>query len=125
MNLKALMTFPEDKVRALVGLPPAALGELFCVASPAVQQRREHEHAHKPGRKRKVGGGRKRLLKPYQEILLTLISLRHNVAFCVVGLMFGVSADVAENTFHEIIGVLKEVCPANRWEAEKRWTKGS
>jgi len=123
MNLKALMTFPEDKVRALVGLPPAALGELFCVALPAVQQRREHEHAHKPGRKRKVGGGRKRLLKPYQEILLTLISLRHNVAFCVVGLMFGVSADVAENTFHEIIGVLKEVCPANRWEAEKRWTK--
>jgi hypothetical protein len=52
-----------------------------------------------------------------------LIYLRHNVAFCVVGLIFGVSADVAENTLHEIVGVLKDVCPANRWEAQKRWTK--
>ena len=70
-----------------------------------------------------VGGGRKRLLKPYQEVLLTLIYLRHNVAFCVVGRLFDVSADVAENTFHEIVGVLKEVCPSDRWEAKKRWTE--
>jgi hypothetical protein len=61
---------------------------------------------------------------PYQEVLIILVYLRHNVAFCVVGLMFDVSADVAENTFHEIVGVLKEVCPAFLgFEAEKRWTK--
>ena len=53
---------------------------------------------------------------------MTLIYLRHNVAFCVVGHLFDVSADVAENTFHEILGVLKEVCPSDRWEAEKRRT---
>ena len=53
---------------------------------------------------------------------MTLIYLRHNVAFCVVGRLFDVSADVAENTFHEILGVLKEVCPSDRWEAEKRRT---
>src|SRR5450631_129331 len=123
MNLKALTTFPEDKVRALVGLTHAALGELLLTALPEIQRRRQQEQAQKQNRKRKTGGGRKRLLKPYQEVLLTLIYLRHNVAFCVVGLMFGVSADVAENTFHEIVGVLKDVCPANRWEAEKRWTK--
>jgi len=123
MNLKALTTFPEDKVRALLGLTHAALAELLLVALPEIQRRREQQQAKKPDRRRKVGGGRKRLLKPYQEILLTLLYLRHNVAFCVVGLMFDVSADVAENTFHEIVGVLKDVCPANRWEAEKRWTK--
>ena len=122
MNIQALITFPEDKVHALIGLNHAALGALLAEALPEIDSRRRKEQADKP-RRRKMGGGRKRLLKPYQEVLLTLIYLRHNVAFCVVGLMFGVSADVAENTFHEIVGVLKEVCPANRGEAEKRWTK--
>ena len=122
MNIQALTTFPEDKVHALVGLNHAALGALLAEALPEIDQRRHQEQADKP-RRRKVGGGRKRLLKPYQEVLLTLIYLRHNVAFCVVGMMFNVSADVAENTFHEIVGVLKDVCPANRWEAEKHWTK--
>lgn len=122
MNIQALLTFPEDKVHALVGLNHSALGALLAEALPEIDRRRRQEQADKP-RRRKVGGGRKRLLKPYQEVLLTLIYLRHNVAFCVVGMMFNVSADVAENTFHEIVGVLKEVCPANRWEAEKRWTK--
>jgi len=122
MNIQALTKFPEDKVRALVGLNHAALGALLAEALPEIDRRRREEQAGKP-RRRKVGGGRKRLLQPYQEVLLTLIYLRHNVAFCVVGMMFNVSADVAENTFHEIVGVLKDVCPANRWEAEKRWTK--
>ena len=123
MNLTELTRCPENKVRSLFGLTHAALAELFATALPAIErQRRQQQHA-KPARKRKVGGGRKRLLKPYQEVLLTLVYLRHNVAFSVVGLLFGVSADVAENTFHEIVGVLQDVCPANRWEAEKRWTK--
>jgi hypothetical protein len=122
MNIQALTKFPEDKVRALVGLNHAALGALLAEALPEIDRRRREEQAGKP-RRRKVGGGRKRILLPYQEVLLTLIYLRHNVAFCVVGLMFSVSADVAENTFHEIVGVLKDICPANRWEAEKRWTK--
>jgi hypothetical protein len=123
MKLTQLTTCPEDKVRALLGLTPAALGELLAAALPVIAQKRTQGQQSKQNRKRKVGGGRKRLLAPYQEVLLTLVYLRHNVAFCVVGAMFGVSADVAENTFHEIVAVLKEVCPANRWEAEKRWTK--
>jgi hypothetical protein len=123
MNLNQLNRFPQDKVRALFGLTPAALAQLLEVALPEIHQRRQLQQLKKPKRLRKVGGGRKRLLAPYQEVLLTLMYLRHNVAFCVVGGFFDVSADCAENTFHEIVGVLKEVCPANRWEAEKRWTK--
>ena len=123
MNLTQLQRFPEDKIRALLGLTKPALGELLLVALPEKQRRRTQQQHNKPQRKRKVGGGRKRLLQPYQEILLTLLYLRHNVAFAVVGMLFGVSADVAENTFHETVGLLRDVCPANRWEAEKRWTK--
>ena len=37
--------------------------------------------------------------------------------------MFGVSADVAETTFDAIVAVLRALCPANLWDAEKRWTQ--
>lgn len=123
MNLTELTKYPEDKVRALVGLTPQALGALLLTVLPEIERRRRQQQADKPQRKRQTGGGRKRLLKPYQEVLLTLIYSRHNVAFAIVGVMFGVSADVAENTFHEIVAVLRDLCPANRYEAEKRWTK--
>jgi len=123
MNLTQLTRYPQDKVRSLFGLTHAALGELFAVALPEIARRRLLQQQNKPRRKRHVGGGRKRLLAPYQEVLVTLIYVRHNVAFSVVGALFDVSADVAENTFHEIVQVLRDVCPANRFEAEKRWTK--
>ena len=54
---------------------------------------------------------------------MTLLYLRHNVSHEVVGGMFGVSADTSENTFHEVVGVLREVCPSSRWDAEKKWNK--
>ena len=54
---------------------------------------------------------------------MTLIYLRHNVVHAVVGELFEVSADTSENTFHEVIQVLKAICPSDRWEAEKRWKK--
>jgi hypothetical protein len=56
-------------------------------------------------------------------VLLTLLYLRHNVSHEVVGSMFGVSADTSENTFHEVIVVLQQVCPSGRWDAEKKWNK--
>ena len=121
--MKQLARFPDDKIRSLFGLTPAALGQLLAEALPEIARRRRQSQLDRPGRKRAVGGGRRRLLKPYQEVLLVLIYLRHNVCFTVVGALFDVSADVAENTFHEIVGVLRDVCPANRFEAEKRWTK--
>src|SRR4029077_18437406 len=37
--------------------------------------------------------------------------------------VFGVSTDTAENTFHAGVFVLREVCPAQRWDAEKRGKK--
>jgi hypothetical protein len=123
MNIDEIARYPEDKIRSLFGLTHATLGQLLAEALPEVARRRLQGQLDRPQRKRAVGGGRKRLLKPYQEVLLVLIYLRHNVCFTMVGALFKVSADVAENTFHEIVGVLKDVCPANRFEAEKRWTK--
>src|SRR5262249_55996088 len=124
MNLEHLSSYPADKVRALLGLTVAALSELLAKVLPELRHRRQAERIRRPGRQRAVGGGRRRQLKPYQEVLLTLIYLRHNVAHAVVGELFGVSADTSENTFHEVVFVLRDVCPAQRWDAEKRWKKG-
>lgn len=124
MNLSHLQRFSKSRVRALFGLTPAALGELLIAVLPVLVERRQQQQAQRPDRKRAPGGGRKRSLAPYQEVLLTLVYLRHNVAHEVVGHLFGVSADVSENTFHEVVAVLREVCPSQRWEAEKRWQKG-
>jgi len=123
MNLEHLSSYPADKVRALLGLTVAALSELLAKVLPELLRRRQAERIRRPDRQRAVGGGRRRQLKPYQEVLLTLIYLRHNVAHAVVGELFGVSADTSENTFHEVVFVLRDVCPAQRWDAEKKWKK--
>jgi DDE superfamily endonuclease/Helix-turn-helix of DDE superfamily endonuclease len=124
MDLVYLKHYPYKKVRALFGLTLEALGELFTEVLPELLRRRQAKQAQRPNRQRAVGAGRHRHLKPYQEVLLTLVYLRHNVAHVVVGELFGVSADTSENTFHEVVFVLRDVCPANRWDAEKKWKKG-
>src|SRR5215510_3887220 len=124
MNLEHLNAYPAEKVRALLGVTVAALSDLLAKGLPELLRRRQVERVQRPDRQRAVGGGRHRRLKPSQEVLLTLIYLRHNVAPAVVGELFGVSADTSENTFHEVVFVLRDVCPAQRWDAEKQWKKG-
>ncbi len=124
MSTLSCHTYPPARLHALCGLPPRAMARLCAATVPALRAARHAQQAQRPGRKRAVGGGRRRGLQPEQEILLTLIYLRHNVAHEVVGALFGVSADTSENTFHEVVAVLQQVCPEKRWEAAKRWQKG-
>jgi len=123
MNLEHLNSYPATKVRALLGLTLVALSELLAQALPELVRRRQAERTQRPDRRRAVGAGRRRRLKPYQEGLLTVVYWRHNVAQAVVGEVFGVSTDTSENTFHEVVFVLRDICPAQRWDAEKRWKK--
>ena len=124
MDLRHLKQYPPEKVRALFGLTLEALGELLTTVLPELVRRRQTAQAQRPNRQRAMCGGRQRRLKPYQEVLLTLVYLRHHVAHAVVGELFGVSADTSENTFHDGVFVLREVCPANHWDAEKKGKKG-
>ena len=124
MNRRFLEKAPPTRIQSLFGLFPRALSELLAAVLPMLVERRRQTQQRRPDRQRAVGGGRTRRLAPYQEVLLTLLYLRHNVAHEVVGSLFGVSADTSENTFHEVILVLQQVCPSSRWEAEKRWQKG-
>lgn len=122
-TLEALSSFPSDRLRSLFGLEHAALGELLATALPVLVERRFSQQQAKKNRQRSPGGGRRRKLAPYQEILLTLVYLRHNVSHAVAGFLFEVSADISENTFHEVVQLLRDLCPAHRFDAEKKWTK--
>ena len=121
-HLRIIARTPS-RLRALCGLAPKALEKLLETTVPVLLARRRQQQ-DRPGRQRALGGGRKRGLRPEQELLLTLIYLRHHVAHEVVGALFGVSADTSENTFHEVIAALREACPAQRWEAEQHWKQG-
>ena len=124
MNQRVLKQASPTRIHSLFGLFPRALSELLVAVLPVLLERRRQAQERQPHRQRAVGGGRTRRLAPYQEVLLTLLYLRHNVSHEVVGAWFGVSADTSENTFHEVILVLQEVCPSSRWDAEKHWQKG-
>ena len=114
-------TLKPGRLRALTGMTVRALGELLALAVPELERRRQRAKQLRPRRRRAFGGGAKRKLSAAQEVLLVLVYLRHNVAHEVVGQLFGVSADTSENLFHEIVPLLRELCPANRFEAGRRF----
>ena len=124
MKYHQIQSFTDSNVRSLFGLNKAQLGELLPVVLPILHERRLQELRARPGRKRAPGAGRKRKLPPLREVLMTLVYLRHNVPHAVCGQLFGVSADVSEDTFRTVIQVLNESCPSDRWNAEKHWRKG-
>lgn len=123
MTLIQINNLRPGRLRALTGMTVKALGELLATVLPALVRQREQAKRARVDRQRAVGGGAKRQLAPAQEVLLVLIYLRHNVAHEVVGHLFGISADLSENLFHELVPLLREVFPANRFAAEKRFRR--
>lgn len=124
MNYHQIQAFTDSKARSVFGLTRSQLGELIPIVLPMLFDLRLQELRTRPGRKRAPGAGRKRKLSPLQEVVMTLVYLRHNVSHAICGQLFRVSADVSEDTFHDVIQVLKQACPSDRWNAEKRWRKG-
>lgn len=122
MNFTHLKHASSAQVKALFGLPPTVLAELLFKVLPELERRRQERLAQRPERKRAlvVGDGRPREVTPLHKTLMTLLYLRHNVSHTVVGALFGHSADSSENAFHELLPVLRELFPKERWEAEKR-----
>src|SRR5438876_3493211 len=99
MNYHQIQRFSDEHVRSLFGLNKGQLGELMPVVLPLCYERRLDQLRSRPDRKRAPGAGRKRKLSPFREVLMTLIYLRHNIPHVLCGHMFGVSADVSEDTF--------------------------
>lgn len=122
MNFTHLKQASSSKVKALFGLHPTVLAELLFKVLPELERRRTERLAQRPERKRVMvaGDGRPRDVTPLHKTLMTLLYLRHNVSHTVVGALFGHSADSSENAFHELLPVLRQLFPKEKWEAEKR-----
>ena len=122
MNFTHLKYASSSKVKALFGLHPSVLVDVLFKVLPELERRRAERLAQRPERKRALvaDDGRPREVTPLHKTLMTLLYLRHNVAHAVVGALFGVSADSSENAFHELLPVLRDLFPKEKWEAEKR-----
>jgi hypothetical protein len=125
MNFKNLEHFSTARVKALFGFHPKVLAEILIVVLPELEQRRAQRLAARAGRKRPpvANDGKPRSVLPVHKVLMTLLYLRHNVSHEVVGACFGFSADSSENAFHEVVPLLRDLFPKEKWEAEKRWRK--
>jgi len=66
------------------------------------------------------GGGRKPKLSVPEQILLTLVYLRHMTTFQLLGIQFGVSESTANDTFNYWVPLLRELLPSSLLEQVKK-----
>jgi hypothetical protein len=66
------------------------------------------------------GGGRKPKLSIKEEIILTLVYLRHLTTFQLLGIQFGVSESTANDTFNYWLPILRELLPSSLIEQVKK-----
>ncbi|MBD0390289.1 MAG: transposase family protein [Nostoc sp. C3-bin3] len=66
------------------------------------------------------GGGRKSKLSIKEQIILTLVYLRHLTTFQFLGIQFGVSESTANDTFNYWLPLLRELLPSSLIEQVKK-----
>jgi len=66
------------------------------------------------------GGGRKPKLSLKEQIILTLVYLRHMTTFQLLGIQFGVSESTANDTFNYWLPLLGELLPSSLVEQVKK-----
>ena len=67
-----------------------------------------------------AGGGRKPKLSVREQIILTLVYLRHLTTFQLLGIQFGVSESTANDTFNYWLPILQELLPSSLVEQVKK-----
>lgn len=109
-------------MKALFGFHPQILAEILFRVLPAIERRRAQRLSQRGNRKRRFveKDGRPREVLPLHQVLMTLTYLRHNVSHSVVGALFGFSADASEDAFADVLPLLRDLFPKEKWEAEKR-----
>lgn len=66
------------------------------------------------------GGGRKPKLSIQEQIILTLVYLRHMTTFQLLGIQFKVSESTANDTFNYWLPLLEELLPSSLLEQVKK-----
>lgn len=125
--MKKLNQLSDSHLKNLFGFSRTILAQMTAVVLPILENEREKTLKSRSDRKRRYvkNDGRKRKVYALHKFLMTLLYLRQNVNHTVVGELFGVSADTAENAFHEVLRILQREFPSQKWEAERKWRKSA
>lgn len=91
--------------QTMTGLTVALFEEVVWELRPALAQAR-YAQQDRPGRQRAVGGGRHCALPEREEILLTVIWLRHYFTQEALGYFFGVSDSTAKRAIARVLPLL-------------------
>lgn len=118
-NIIAYIDKNPEETQRLVGLKSEQLRQLIENAQILHNQKLAESEARKT-RIIKGGGGRKVKLALEQQIILTLIYLRHLTTFQLLGLQFGVSETTANDTFNYWFPLLRELLPSSLLEQVKK-----
>ena len=117
--LEAIEKNPKE-VKRLLGIDREQLRQLMAQVELRHQQKQEEIERNKL-RVNKKGGGKKPKLSKQEQILLTLVYLRHSPTFQLLGLQFGVSETTANDIFHYWLPIISEVLPPTLLEQVKKF----
>lgn len=109
---------PQEAQR-LVGLKYEQLKQLIA-QTEELHNRKQQSVEAKKKRIIKKGGGRKPKLSTEEQILLTLVYLRHLTTFQLLGIQFGVSETTANYLFNYWFPLLRELLPSSLLEQVKK-----
>jgi ribosomal protein L23 len=109
----------SQETQRLVGLKYEQLEQLINQAI-ALHMQKQRDIEAKKVRIINKGGGRKVKLSTEEQIVLTLIYLRHLTTFQLLGIQFGVSESTANDTFNYWFPLLQELLPSSLLEQVKK-----
>jgi len=109
--LKTIENNPHS-VKRLIGIDTSQLEQLIREAE-LMYNEKSQELERKKKRINKEGGGGQIKLCTKEQIILTLIYLRHSVTFQLLGIQFGISESAAHYIFHRWLPIIIEVLPAS------------
>jgi hypothetical protein len=109
----------KKETKRLIGLEYEQLQQLIQNAERLYQEKQELLESKKV-RIIASGGGRKPKLSIKEEIILTLVYLRHLTTFQLLGIQFGVSESTANDTFNSWLPILRELLPCSLLEQVKK-----
>jgi DDE superfamily endonuclease/Helix-turn-helix of DDE superfamily endonuclease len=108
-----------QETRRLIGLDYAELQQLI----KNLEKLHDEKQVLLENKKVRIiekGGGRQSILSTQEQIILTLVYLRHLMTFQMLGIQFGVSESTANSTFHYWLPLLRELLPSSLLEQVKK-----
>ena len=118
-NIVEYINKNSEETQRLVGLKYNQLQQLIHNAQ-VLHNQKLAEMSERKIRIIKAGGGRKVKLSVEEQIILTLIYLRHLTTFQLLGIQFGVSETTANDTFNYWFPLLRELLPSSLLEQVKK-----